>query len=151
CQHLRLTLELLRKNQLYAKKKKCEFAKTQVEFLGHIVSEQGLLVDPHKVDAIRTWPPPANVHELRSFLGLANYYRKFIKDFSRIAAPLTNLLAKDIAYEWAEAPQNAFAALKTALTSAPILGIPRPDKPFVVTTDASDVALGAVLSQDLGA
>ncbi len=107
-------------------------------------------MDLRKVNAVKEWPMPSNVSELRSFLGLTSYYRKFIKSFSTIAAPLTMLLHKDQPYKWNEAQQLAFDELKRQLTSAPILLLPDPTKPFTVTTDASDIAIGAVLSQDQG-
>jgi hypothetical protein len=107
-------------------------------------------VDQQKVNAVKTWPTPTNVSELRSFLGLASYYRKFVKDFSAIATPLTQLLHKDLPYDWGQEQQTAFEQLKQCLISAPVLILPDPTKPFTVTTDASDLAIGAVLSQDHG-
>ena len=111
---------------------------------------KGISVDQHKIDAMKTWPIPTNVSELRSFLGLASYYRKFVKDFSAIASPLTQLLHKDKPYLWEKDQQTAFDSLKLCLVSAPVLILPDPTKPFTVTTDASDLAIGAVLSQDQG-
>ena len=102
------------------------------------------------VDAVKSWPIPTNISELRSFLGLASYYRKFVKDFSAIASPLTALLHKDKTYLWENQQQLAFDQLKQCLVSAPVLILPDPTKPFTVTTDASDLAIGAILSQDHG-
>ena len=147
---MREVFQILRKHQLYAKITKCDFLKKQVEFLGHVVSDRGLAVDPHKIEAIQHWPQPANIHELRSFLGLATYYRKFVQNFSKLATPLTNLLSKEKAYNWTQAQDDAFGQLKKALTSTPVLALPDPNLPFIVTTDASDTAIGAVLSQDQG-
>jgi hypothetical protein len=107
-------------------------------------------VDQHKIDAVKTWPIPTNISELRSFLGLASYYRKFVKDFSAIATPMTQLLHKDKPYHWGKDQNSAFESLKHCLISAPVLILPDPTKPFTVTTDASDLAMGAVLSQDQG-
>jgi len=149
-QHLHQVLQTLRKHHLYAKFSKCEIFKQKVEYLGHYISSEGISVDLRKVNAVKEWPMPSNVSELRSFLGLTSYYRKFIKSFSTIAAPLTMLLHKDQPYKWNEAQQLAFDELKRQLTSAPILLLPDPTKPFTVTTDASDIAIGAVLSQDQG-
>ena len=143
-EQLRQVLDLLRKHKLYAKISKCDFAKTSVEFLGHVVSADGLAVDPHKIETIRSWTPPTNLKQLQSFLGLANYYRTFIKGFSKIAAPMTHLLSKDNPYVWADEQQAAFKALKMALTTTPVLALPDPDLPFTVITDASDVAISAV-------
>src|SRR5262249_43465071 len=93
--HVRQVLEILRQNKLYAKLSKCEFFRSRVNFLGHVVSEDGVTVDPEKTTVIREWPPPKNIHEVQSFLGLCNFYRRFIKDYAQITVPLTNLLKKD--------------------------------------------------------
>ena len=106
--HLRLVLQTLIEKQLYAKFNKCEFWLDQVVFLGHIVSGEGIKVDPKKIEAVLNWEPPKNVPELRSFLGLAGYYRHFVKGFSIIAAPLTKLLRKHVEYKWTEACQSSF-------------------------------------------
>jgi RNase H-like domain found in reverse transcriptase/Reverse transcriptase (RNA-dependent DNA polymerase)/Integrase zinc binding domain len=149
-QHVNLVLRKLRENRLYGKLSKCEFFKEEVEYLGHYISSQGISVDQQKINAVKTWPIPTNISELRSFLGLASYYRKFVKGFSAIAAPLTQLLHKDKAYHWENEQQSALDQLKQCLISAPVLILPDPTKPFTVTTDASDLAIGAVLSQDQG-
>jgi hypothetical protein len=149
-EHVRLILQTLRKHQLYAKAKKCELFRKKVEYTGHFITEEGIMVDPRKVDAIKNLHTPTNVSEVRSFLGLASYYRKFVSGFSTIATPLTALLHKDKAFEWSHTTQTAFDTLKDKLTTTPVLLIPDPMKPFTLTTDASDFAIGAVLTQDQG-
>ena len=146
-QHLRRVLTILREHKLYAHPGKCSFFQDQVDCLGHTVSAQGITMHQDKVQAVLTWPRPANVGELQSFLGLAGYYRRFIKDFAAIAAPLTDLIRKDRPYEWTPAQDSAFAALKDAITTAPVLSLPDPQRPFILTTDASGATIGAVLSQ----
>ena len=130
--------------------KKCEIMQTRVEYLGHFISQDGISVDNRKIDVIRQWPMPANTSDVRSFLGIASYYRKFVKHFAAIAMPLTDLLHKDNVFRWQNAEQEAFEQLKMSLTTAPVLALPDPSKPFLVTTDASDYAIGAILSQDQG-
>ena len=146
-QHLQQVLDILRENKLYAKRSKCEFLRTEVEFLGHIVSAKGLCADPKKIQTLCEWPQPNNVPEHQSFLGLANYYRKFVPNHADICVPLTNLLHKNQPFVWSPECQLAFERLKKALTTNPVLRLPNPDLPFEVTTDASDFAVGAVLSQ----
>jgi hypothetical protein len=148
--HLEKVLTKLREHRLYAKLSKCELFQTKVEYLGHYISGEGVAVDQRKVEVIKTWPNPTNLTELRSFLGLASYYRKFVKGFSSIASPLTLLLHKDQPYIWEIDQQQAFNTLKEKLITAPVLIIPDQTKPFTVTTDASDTTIGAVLSQDVG-
>ncbi|KAJ9525353.1 hypothetical protein QJQ45_003238 [Haematococcus lacustris] len=153
--HLRRVLDLLRKHKLYAKLSKCEFGMDQTSFLGHIVSASGIACDPAKVAAVQSWPIPTTVHDVRSFLGLANYYRRFVKDFSTIAAPLTTLTRADGhdkqgVVAWGQAQQSAFDALKQALVSAPILIAPDPSQPYTLRCDASSIGIGAVLSQGTG-
>ena len=149
-QHLRVVLELLRENQLYAKLSKCEFMKQEIQFLGHVVSQAGISCDADKVKAIQEWPTPTSITTLRSFLGLAGFYRRFILNFSQIASPLTQLLHTDSNWCWGEIQQHAFDALKAALASSPVLALPDDSLPYVVTTDASGFAIGATLSQDQG-
>ncbi|KAK8980910.1 hypothetical protein V6N11_048039 [Hibiscus sabdariffa] len=146
--HLRLVLQTLLENQLYAKLSKCEFWIREVVFLGHVVSSEGIRVDPKKVEAIVNWKQPTSVIEIRSFLGLAGYYRRFVSGFSKVAAPLTKLLQKGIKYEWSDARQQAFEKLKEALINAPVLTQPVSGKEFVVYSDASYVGLGCVLMQE---
>ncbi|MFS7937847.1 putative nucleotidyltransferase, Ribonuclease H [Helianthus anomalus] len=146
-QHLRLILDLLRKEQLYAKLSKCDFWLREVHFLGHVVNRDGIHVDPSKVDSIRNWPAPRTPTEIRQFLGLAGYYRRFIKDFSKIAQPLTLLTQKGVVYRWGNTQETAFQYLKDRLCSAPILSLPEGTDDFVVYCDASIQWLGCVLMQ----
>ena len=115
-EHLRIVLQTLREWQLYAKLSKCLFWLYRVAFLGHVISAEGVSVDPQKIKALVNWKPPKNVSEVRSFLGLAAYYRKFVEGFSRIAAPLTKLTRKDVKYDWVDACQQSFEELKARLT-----------------------------------
>ncbi|KAL4304064.1 hypothetical protein GQ457_10G008310 [Hibiscus cannabinus] len=146
--HLCLVLQTLLENQLYAKLSKCEFWIREVVFLGHVVSSERIRVDPKKVEAIVNWKQPTSVTEIRSFLGLAGYYRKFVSGFSKVAAPLTKLLQKGVKYEWSDARQQAFEKLKEAFINAPVLIQPVSGKEFVVYSDASYVGLGCVLMQE---
>ena len=150
-QHLREVLMRLRAQKLYAKLSKCEFARDEVQFLGYRIGAKGLAVSPDKVDAVRAWPTPKNVHDVRAFLGLAGFYRRFVKNFSGIALPITELTKSDRAWAWGTAQQQAFEALKTALCSAPVLLIPDPSLPYTLNCDACDYAVGATLQQDHGA
>ena len=145
--HLQIVLQTLREHQLYAKLKKCEFWLEEVVFLGHVVSKEGIKVDPQKVKAIMDWLRPTNVTEIRSFLRLAGYYRRFIKDFSKISSPLTNLLKKVVKFEWSSKCEEAFQELKNRLTSAPILTLPVEGEEYIVYSDASKNGLGCVLMQ----
>jgi len=146
--HLSEVLETLRKNKLYAKFSKCEFWLKEVQFLGHIVNEEGIKVDPAKVSAVRNWETPKTPTEIRSFLGLAGYYRRFIKDFSKIAVPLTKLMRKNMAFSWGREQRQAFEELRRRLCDAPVLTLPDGTEGFVVYCDASKVGLGAVLMQN---
>ena len=145
--HLRIVLETLREKKLYLKFKKCEFWLDRVTFLEHIVTKDGISVDPAKVEAIVNWERPSNVTEVRSFLGLAGYYRRFVKGFSSIVAPLTNLTKKDVKFTWDEACEKGFQELKSRLVSAPILTLHFQGKGFVIYSDASRKGLGCVLMQ----
>ena len=122
--HLRIILQLLRDHQLYANFSKCEFWLTEVRFLGHMVSTSGVSMDPEKVEAVMSWERLKSVFEIRSFLGLAGYYRRFIEDFSRLATPMTRLTRKEIKFDWDDLCEEAFQELKRMLTSAPILIVP---------------------------
>jgi TolA-binding protein len=145
--HVKLVLEALRKAILKIKLKKCYFCFPNIAFLGHIVGRNGISVDPSKVEKVKDYPTPTSLKELRAALGLFSYYRKFVKNFSKIAAPMTELLKKDIPFTWTERQQKAFDHLKDCLVKAPILQYPNFEKPFVLYTDASGTGLGAVLSQ----
>ncbi|KAI3686867.1 hypothetical protein L1987_80556 [Smallanthus sonchifolius] len=146
-QHIRLILELLKKEQLYAKFSKCEFWLKEVQFLGHIVNDKGIHVDPAKIEAVKNWSTPKTPTEIRSFLGLAGYYRRFISNFSKIAVPLTALTHKGKPYEWGPKQEKAFQTLKHKLCNAPILTLPSGNDDFVVYCDASNQGLGCVLMQ----
>ena len=146
--HLRKVLEKLREHQLYAKLSKCEFWLEEVAFLGHIVSGKGVAVDPSKVAAVTEWNSPKTVKEIRSFLGLAGYYRRFIENFSKIARPMTNLLKKEKKFSWTPECEAAFQELKKKLVSAPVLILPDIHKNFQVYCDASRQGLGSVLMQE---
>ncbi|GJS15728.1 reverse transcriptase domain-containing protein [Tanacetum coccineum] len=145
--HLRLMLDLLRKEKLYAKFSKCEFWLQEVHFLGHVVNHDGIHVDPSKIEAVKSWKAPTTPSEVRSFLGLAGYYRRFIENFSKIAKPLTSLTQKNQKYEWGEKQEKAFQTLKDNLCNAPILSLPDGVEDFVVYCDASNQGLGCVLMQ----
>lgn len=145
--HIREVLETLCEHKLYAKLKKCTFMTDHVEYLGHIVSSEGIRTDPAKTAVVRDWPQPNNISELRAFLGLANYYRRFVRRYSAIAIPLTHLLKKDVFFSWRDVQQQAFQRLKDTLTSAPVLLLTDPTLPYRVETDCSDFAAGAVLYQ----
>ena len=145
--HLRIVLQVLKDHQLYAKFSKCEFWLRSVAFLGHIVSSEGIEVDPKKTDAVKSWPRPLSPSDIRSFLGLAGYYRRFVEGFSSIASPLTALTQKKSKFEWSESCEKSFQLLKDKLTSAPVLTLPEGTEGFVVYCDASRVGLGCVLMQ----
>jgi hypothetical protein len=147
-EHLRLLLQKLREHELYAKFSKCEFWLKEVSFLGHIITNGGIAVDPSKVSDVLKWEPPRTVSEIRSFLGLAGYYRRFIEGFSKIVKPLTTLLEKDREFKWTNACQSSFEELKKRLTTASILVMPDLQKSFDIYCDASRQGLGCVLMQE---
>ncbi|CAI7741815.1 unnamed protein product [Closterium sp. NIES-54] len=147
-EHLRKVFKILRKNKFYVKLSKSDFASKKVQFLEHMVSAEGVHVDPRKLEAIKKWKVPGNVKELQQFLGFANYYNRFVPQYAKIIAPLTNLLKKDTPYKWDTPHQQAMEQLQIALTTAPVLILPDPDKDYVVESDASNQAIGAVLMQD---
>jgi hypothetical protein len=145
--HLREVFTLLQQHKLYVKESKCSFACTSLEYLGHIISENGVATDPRKTEAMVKWPQPTTITELRGFLGLTGYYRKFVKNYAIIARPLTRLLKKK-GFVWTEQATAAFLALKEAMVSTPVLQLPNFQKQFVIETDACDLGIGAVLMQD---
>jgi hypothetical protein len=147
-EHLRIVLEKLRQQKLYAKFSKCKFWMEKVAFLGHVLSAEGIAVDPSKVESITKWEQPLNVTDVRSFLGMAGYYRRFIENFSKITKPMTELLKNNTKFEWSEACEKSFQELKKRLTTTPVLTLPDIKKDFVVYYDASKRGLGCVLMQD---
>ncbi|KAL0560862.1 hypothetical protein IC582_001276 [Cucumis melo] len=145
--HLGMVFAILRDNQLYVNRKKCVFAHSQIHYLGHIISKQGVEADQDKVRCMLQWPQPKDVTGLRRFLGLTGYYRRFVKSYGEIAAPLTKLLQKN-AFKWDENAILAFESLKSAMSTIPVLALPDWSLPFMIETDASGSGLGAVLSQN---
>ncbi|GKB77879.1 putative reverse transcriptase domain-containing protein, partial [Tanacetum coccineum] len=145
--HLRIILELHKKEKLYAKFSKCDFWINIVQFLGHLIDSQGLHVDPAKIEAVKNWTSPTTPIEIRQFLGLAGYYQRLIKDFSKIAKSLTKLTQKNKKYIWGENQESAFQLLKHKLCEAPILALPEGNDDFVFYCDASHQGLGAILMQ----
>ncbi|XP_058211682.1 uncharacterized mitochondrial protein AtMg00860-like [Rhododendron vialii] len=145
---LTFVLELLREHQLYAKLSKCEFWLSEVNFLGHVVSKGGVSIDPGKIESIMNyWHRPKNVFEIRSFLGLAWYYRRFVLDFSHLAAPMTRLTCKGTRFFWSDSCEAAFKELKKRLTTVPVLIVPEHGVGYSVYCDASKEGLGCVLMQ----
>lgn len=135
--HVRMVLQRLREHKLYAKMSKCAFFQSEIEFLGHVVGASGIAMSDDKVKAILDWPEPRTVTHVRAFLGLANYYRTFIRNFGHFAAPLTDLTKKDQTFHWGELEQSAFDALKNAVTTAPVLALHDHTKDNYLYTDAS--------------
>jgi hypothetical protein len=146
-QHLKTVFECLGEHEFFLKLQKCCFAQNSISYLGHIVLAEGVSADPEKIAAMVSWPPPQNVKQLRGFLGLTGFYRKFIRNYASIAYPLTELLKKD-AFHWSDIAQASFEALKIAMTKAPpVLTLPNFEEEFMIDTDASGLGMGAVLSQ----
>jgi hypothetical protein len=143
-----MVLQVLREHQLYAKLSKCSFCQKKIHYLGHIISKDGITVDPEKIEAIRECSVPKNVTKVRSFMGLASYYKRFIEGFSRIAHPITSLQRKGVKFQWTLDCEKSFQHLKQLLTSDPILRIADPNEEFIVCTDACKEGLGGVLSQN---
>nr|GEY41810.1 putative reverse transcriptase domain-containing protein [Tanacetum cinerariifolium] len=145
--HLKLILELLKKEKLFGKFSKCEFWLQDFHFLGHVVNSEGIHVDPNKIEAVKNWKIPKTPTEIRSFLGLAGYYRRFIASFLKIAKPLTLLTQKNKRFEWGDEQENTFQTLKDMLCDAPILALPEGRDDFIVYRDASNQGFGCVLMQ----
>lgn len=143
--HLKIVLQVLKDHSFYANEKKCSFAQTRVEYLGHVITKEGVSADPEKIEAMRNWLQPKNVTSLRGFLGLTGYYRRFVESYGKIARPLTDLLKKE-GFCWSEAADKDFAKLKKAMCELPVLRLQDFSKPFVVETDASGLGIGVVLS-----
>jgi hypothetical protein len=146
--HLHIVLQRLQDHRLYDKLTKCDFWLKEIKFLGHTISQERIAVDPDKVQEVMDWKPPTTVRQIRSFLGMAGYYRWFYPDFSRIAKPMTELLMKGSKFEWGQKCEDAFHTLRQHLTIAPMLPQPDNNKPFDVYCDASGTGLGCVLMQD---
>jgi hypothetical protein len=143
-----MVLQVLREHQLYAKLSKYIFYQMEINYLGHIISKEGISIDIEKIEAIRVWSTPNNVTEVRSFTGLAGYYRRFIEDFSKIANPITSLQKKGVKFEWTFGCEESFQQLINILTSAPILKIEDPDEYFVVCIDACKRGISGVLMKN---
>ncbi len=149
--HIKQVLEKLRHHHLYLKLEKCEFHTTSVTFLGYVIDQHGIQMYQRKVEAIRNWPQPATIKELQRFLGFANFYRRFIHNYSLLSSPLTSLLkGRPKSLSWSSPALEAFHQLQEAFQTAPILVHPNPDLPFIVEVDASSTRVGAVLSQRQG-
>ncbi|XP_015161375.1 uncharacterized protein [Solanum tuberosum] len=146
-EHLKITFELLVKHKLCIRQSKCSFGASKVEYLGHVISAEGVATDPKKIEAVKAWPSPKNVKEMRGFLGLTGYYRRFIRHYGVISKPLTDLLKKE-GFQWSDKATQAFEKLKEALVSAPVLVLPNNSSVFIVETDACDYGIGAVLMQE---
>lgn len=147
-ERLAVVFERLKRAQLKLKASKCFLFQRRVTFLGHVISESGIEPDPEKVEAVKNWPRPKNLSETRAFVGLASYYRNHIRSFAEIARPLHALTRKGERFHWDEPQEQAFVQLKKCLISAPVLAVPKDQGQYVVDTDASDFALGAVLHQE---
>ena len=145
-EHLKMVLQELREHQIFAKFSKCDFFKDKIQYLGHVVTKEGISVDPENIKAIEDWPVPKDVTDVRSFMGITGYYRRFIEGFSRISNPITSLQKKGKKFDWNQKCEDSFKKLKTLLTIAPILRIADPNKDFMVSTRACNDDLGGVLT-----
>ena len=145
--HVRMVLETPRLHRLYAKASKCQFGRSSVAFLGHVISARGVAMDPRKLSAISTWARPTSCSDVRRFIGLANYYHRFVRRFSALASPLTSLCSPQASFRWTATEQQSFDALRTALMSAPVLRVWDPTRPTRLTTDASELAVSGILEQ----
>ncbi len=145
--HVQAVLQRLLENSLFVKAEKCEFHVPSVSFLGYIIGQGSIHMDPAKVSAVTAWPVPDSWKQLQRFLGFANFYHRFIRGYSTVAAPLTDLTSSKIPFSWSSATADAFQTLQNRFTSSPILRMPDPERQFMVEVDASDVGVGAVLSQ----
>ncbi|XP_028753504.1 uncharacterized protein LOC114713084 [Neltuma alba] len=142
-----IAFKILQENCYFVKRSKCAFAAAAVDYLGHIIKHGTVSTDPQKIEAVVNWPTPSNIKQLRGFLGLTGYYRRFIKGYGDLARTLTLLLQKN-AFQWSDSATQAFQTLKDALTSAPVLRLPDFSKEFIVETDACGTGIGAVLMQE---
>ena len=138
---------MLRKHKLYAKFDKCDFYQKEIQYLGHVISTEGIVVDPEKIKAIIEWPVPKDVADIWSFMGITRYYRRFIEGFSKIAYPIMSLQKKGTKFNWSQKCQDSFNKLKELLTTTPILKVVDPEKDFTICVDTSKEGLGGVLTQ----
>jgi len=143
--HLCIVLQVLREHQLYTKYIKCDLFKEKIQYLGHVITKNGIAVDPEKIRTIMEWPIPKDVADIRSFMGLEGYYQRFVEGFSRVEYPITSLQKKGKAFKWTPNCQRSFDQLKHLLTTSPILSIDDPIKEYVVCTDAGKEGVGGVL------
>lgn len=146
-EHLRRVFEILKQHQYVVWKDKCALAVRRIEYLRHFISAEGVSTNPRKIVAVQEWPSPKIIKQLKGFLGLSGYYRRFVQGYGILAKPLTNLLKKGV-YQWNSETEDAFQKLKKALTTTPMLALPDLRKPFTIETDASHAGIGAVLMQE---